>query len=89
MKVGQFTSSSSTAVLPEEILHEKVQLISPLNQILFLFRILHLQILQNIFTETNQSIKAYSEMHKDMKDAIKETEQRIKDFRSVIDGDTI
>lgn len=51
------------------------------------YRILHLQILQNIFTETNQSIKAYSEIHKDMKDSIKETEQRIKHFRTIIDSD--
>ncbi|XP_026737299.1 uncharacterized protein LOC113500639 [Trichoplusia ni] len=50
-------------------------------------KILHLQILQNIFTETNQSIKAYSEIHKDMKDSIKETEQRIKNFRDIINGD--
>ncbi|KAJ8727722.1 hypothetical protein PYW07_001841 [Mythimna separata] len=50
-------------------------------------KILHLQILQSIFTETNQSIKAYSEIHKDMKDSIKETEERIKQFRSIIDSD--
>ncbi|KAL0882619.1 hypothetical protein ABMA27_001055 [Loxostege sticticalis] len=50
-------------------------------------KILHLQILQNIFTETNQSIKAYSEIHKDLKDSIKETEQRIKNFRQIIDSD--
>lgn len=51
------------------------------------FRILHLQILQNIFTETNQSIKAYSEIHKDLKDSIKETEQRIKGFKEIIESD--
>ncbi|XP_052753511.1 uncharacterized protein LOC113515505 isoform X2 [Galleria mellonella] len=51
-------------------------------------KILHLQILQNIFTETNQSIKAYSEIHKDLKDSIKETEERIKNFRRIIDSDT-
>ncbi|XP_028171598.1 uncharacterized protein LOC114360923 [Ostrinia furnacalis] len=50
-------------------------------------KILHLQILQNIFTETNQSIKAYSEIHKDLKDSIKETEQRIKGFREIINSD--
>ncbi|KAG6453590.1 hypothetical protein O3G_MSEX008229 [Manduca sexta] len=48
-------------------------------------KILHLQILQNIFTETNQSIKAYSEVHKDLRDSIKETEQRIKNFRDIIE----
>ncbi|KAM3967296.1 uncharacterized protein ACR2FA_011634 [Aphomia sociella] len=51
-------------------------------------KILHLQILQNIFTETNQSIKAYSEIHKDLKDSIKETEERIKTFRQIIASDT-
>ncbi|KAJ0178652.1 hypothetical protein K1T71_005427 [Dendrolimus kikuchii] len=50
-------------------------------------KILHLQILQNIFTETNQSIKAYSEIHKDLKDSIKETEQRIKTFKEIIEND--
>ncbi|CAG9794971.1 unnamed protein product [Diatraea saccharalis] len=50
-------------------------------------KILHLQILHNIFTETNYSIKAYNEIHKDLKDSIKETEQRIKDFRAIIDSD--
>ncbi|KAI5646566.1 hypothetical protein NE865_01499 [Phthorimaea operculella] len=50
-------------------------------------KILHLQILQNIFTETNMSIKAYSEIHKDLKDSIKETENRIKTYREIIDSD--
>ncbi|XP_059049730.1 uncharacterized protein LOC131844785 [Achroia grisella] len=50
-------------------------------------KILHLQILQNIFTETNQSIKAYSEIHKDLQDSIKETEERIKKFRQIIASD--
>ncbi|XP_053603378.1 uncharacterized protein LOC128671154 [Plodia interpunctella] len=50
-------------------------------------KILHLQILQNVFTETNQSIKAYSEIHKDIKDSIKETEQRIKSFHDIIASD--
>ncbi|XP_045447173.1 uncharacterized protein LOC123655404 [Melitaea cinxia] len=50
-------------------------------------KILHLQILRNIFTETNQSIKAYSEIHKDLKDSIKETEQRIKNFKEIIQSD--
>lgn len=50
-------------------------------------KILHLQILQNIFTETNQSIKAYSEIHKDLKDSIKETEQRIRSFKDIIESD--
>lgn len=50
-------------------------------------KILHLQILQNIFTETNQSIKAYTEVHKDIKESITETEERIKHFRSIIESD--
>ncbi|XP_046963245.1 uncharacterized protein LOC124532391 [Vanessa cardui] len=50
-------------------------------------KILHLQILRNIYTETNQSIKAYSEIHKDLKESIKETEQRIKNFRDIIESD--
>ncbi|XP_060801725.1 uncharacterized protein LOC106130345 isoform X2 [Amyelois transitella] len=50
-------------------------------------KILHLQILQNIFTETNQSIKAYSEIHKDIKETIKETEQRIKHYQEIIASD--
>ncbi|RVE50482.1 hypothetical protein evm_004907 [Chilo suppressalis] len=50
-------------------------------------KILHLQILHNIFTETNNSIKAYSEIHKDLKDSIKETEQRIKDFKAIVESD--
>ncbi|CAG4916824.1 unnamed protein product [Colias eurytheme] len=49
-------------------------------------RILHLQILQNIFTETNQSIKAYSEVHKDLKESIQETEQRIKQYKDIIES---
>ncbi|CAF4765479.1 unnamed protein product [Pieris macdunnoughi] len=47
-------------------------------------RIMHLNILQNIYTETNDSIKAYTEIHKDLKDSIKETEQRIKDYKEII-----
>uniref|UniRef100_A0A1E1WD45 Uncharacterized protein n=1 Tax=Pectinophora gossypiella TaxID=13191 RepID=A0A1E1WD45_PECGO len=50
-------------------------------------KILHLQILQNIFTETNQSIKAYNEIHKDLKESIKETEKKIKDYREIIEKD--
>ncbi|XP_075971855.1 uncharacterized protein LOC142973749 [Anticarsia gemmatalis] len=50
-------------------------------------KILHLQILQNIFSETNQSINAYGEIHKDLKDSLKETEQRIKNFRDIINND--
>ncbi|XP_073943297.1 uncharacterized protein isoform X2 [Choristoneura fumiferana] len=50
-------------------------------------KILHLQILQNIFTETNQSIRAYSEVHRDLNDSIKDTEKRIKQFREIIDSD--
>ncbi|CAB3221100.1 unnamed protein product [Arctia plantaginis] len=50
-------------------------------------KILHLQILQNIFSETNQSILAYGEVHKDLKDSIKETEQRIKNYREIIHND--
>ncbi|XP_022120583.1 uncharacterized protein LOC110996975 [Pieris rapae] len=47
-------------------------------------RIMHLNILQNIYTETNDSIRAYTEIHKDLKDSIKETEQRIKDYKEII-----
>ncbi|CAH4038233.1 uncharacterized protein LOC123711064 [Pieris brassicae] len=47
-------------------------------------RIMHLNILQNIYMETNDSIKAYTEIHKDLKDSIKETEQRIKDYKEII-----
>ncbi|XP_047509955.1 uncharacterized protein LOC125052917 [Pieris napi] len=47
-------------------------------------RIMHLNILQNIYTETNDSIKAYTEIHKDLKDSIKETEQRIKHYKEII-----
>ncbi|XP_061710933.1 uncharacterized protein LOC133520502 [Cydia pomonella] len=50
-------------------------------------KILHLQILQNIFTETSQSIKAYSEVHKDLKDNVKDAETRIKQYREIIDSD--
>lgn len=50
-------------------------------------KILHLQILQNIFSETNQSITAYGEIHKDLKESLKETEQRIKNFRDIIQND--
>ncbi|XP_047984315.1 uncharacterized protein LOC125224861 [Leguminivora glycinivorella] len=50
-------------------------------------KILHLQILQNIFTETSQSIKAYSEVYKDLKDNIKDAEARIKQYREIIDSD--
>lgn len=50
-------------------------------------KILHLKILQSIFTETNQSIKAYSEIHKDLKDSIKETEERIKTYKNIIQSD--
>ncbi|CAK1599065.1 unnamed protein product [Parnassius mnemosyne] len=50
-------------------------------------KILHLQILQNIFTETNQSIKAYSEVHRDLKESIIETEQRIKNFKDIVESD--
>lgn len=57
-----------------------------LHKLLF-FRILHLQVLQNIFTETNQSIKSYNEIHKDLKDAIKETEERIKVYDEIINSD--
>ncbi|KAF9798647.1 hypothetical protein SFRURICE_006977 [Spodoptera frugiperda] len=68
--------------------HDSSELLTLKTKILDLkSKILHLQILQNIFTETNQSIKAYSEIHKDMKDSIKETEQRIKHFRTIIDSD--
>lgn len=48
------------------------------------FRIMHLNILQNIYTETNDSIKAYTEIHKDLKDSIKETEQRIRHYKEII-----
>ncbi|XP_063360770.1 structural maintenance of chromosomes protein 4-like [Cydia amplana] len=50
-------------------------------------KILHLQILQNIFTETSQSIRAYSELHKDLKDNVKDAETRIKKYREIIDSD--
>ncbi|XP_023950803.2 uncharacterized protein LOC112055049 [Bicyclus anynana] len=50
-------------------------------------KILHLRILCNIFTETNQSIKAYSEIHKDIKDNLRDTEQRIKNYKDIIASD--
>ncbi|CAH2070952.1 unnamed protein product, partial [Iphiclides podalirius] len=50
-------------------------------------KILHLQILQNIYTETNQSIKAYGEIHRQLKDSIMETEQRIKKFKDIVERD--
>ncbi|CAH2240405.1 jg3813 [Pararge aegeria aegeria] len=50
-------------------------------------KILHLRILCNIFTETNQSIKAYSEIHKDIKENLRETEQRIKNYKDIIASD--
>ncbi|CAK1546250.1 unnamed protein product [Leptosia nina] len=49
-------------------------------------RIMHLNILQNIYTETNESIKAYTEVHKDLKESIKETEQRIKNYKKIIEN---
>ncbi|XP_068631368.1 uncharacterized protein [Battus philenor] len=49
-------------------------------------KILHLQILQNIFTETNQSIKAYTEIHKELKESIMETEKRIKNFKEIVES---
>ncbi|KAL4706797.1 hypothetical protein ACJJTC_018178 [Scirpophaga incertulas] len=49
-------------------------------------KILYLQILHNIFTETNHSIKAYSEIEKDLKESIEETEMKIKEYRTIIDN---
>ncbi|CAG9132116.1 hypothetical protein JYU34_006710 [Plutella xylostella] len=51
--------------------------------------ILHLQILQNIFTETNQSIKAYREVHKDILDSIKESEEQIKKFQEIVGSEEL
>ncbi|KPJ05989.1 hypothetical protein RR48_14431 [Papilio machaon] len=50
-------------------------------------QILNLQILQNIFTETNQSVKAYGEIHKDLKDSIVETEKRIRQYKDIVESD--
>ncbi|XP_045765537.1 uncharacterized protein LOC123867513 [Maniola jurtina] len=50
-------------------------------------KILYLRIVCGIFTETNQSIKAYSEIHKDIKDHLRETEHQIESYKRIIASD--
>ncbi|XP_050667684.1 uncharacterized protein LOC126967236 [Leptidea sinapis] len=76
----KLTNVSSFNVNSNELLSMKTQILELKS------KILHLQILQSIFTETNHSIKAYSEVHKDLQEHIRETEQRIKSYKEIIES---